>query len=393
MALPYPIVLGLVRCCHLFLSDSDCFNRCDVSRKRGWFILFPLIIFIELYWAHHLYPAVADEKIVLEPPALAKSIIDRDSRIISLYHENSPLVTANWHCNWSQPDHGDYPLLKDTLPMYAGLIHKLHLMTFNEWSPLHYSNYMLYAANAPELGTKLLKNFNVKYVVTPYKYELFGGSSIFRDANIEVKEVQGISRSNGFDFRIPNFTHMAASKCMLALLSRQPGTSEVLLDGDDPKITDGWALTGRVSIVKKSSHSIILDIDVNQYACLVSSEIFDPGWEAFLDETPTTLFRGDLLFRSYLIPEGTHKLKIQYNPISYRLGLFATLSGILLVMILCLSGYKGRLFSAEQDSYGYPHSPILALVWNLALLAAIGLGFYLKSELWCDNLANWIIWL
>ncbi len=128
-------------------------------RSNRVLFMFPLLIFCELFWAHHDYPSVSDEKMILDHPAVIDAIKERGSRILSLYHEQSPLVDENWHQGWSQK-YGDYPALSSSLPMYSGLIYKIRLLTFDEWSPLHYYNYVLFSIHAPKLENLILRSFN-----------------------------------------------------------------------------------------------------------------------------------------------------------------------------------------------------------------------------------------
>jgi len=71
-------------------------------------------------------------------------------------------------------------------------------------------------------------------------------------------------------------------------------------------------------------------------ALLVVSDLYYPGWKAFVDESECPIFRADYLFRAVLIPPGKHVIKFSYQPLSFTLGivLFAiTICGLLVFFV------------------------------------------------------------
>ncbi|HTC19737.1 MAG TPA: YfhO family protein, partial [bacterium] len=59
---------------------------------------------------------------------------------------------------------------------------------------------------------------------------------------------------------------------------------------------------------------------------LVFDESYAPGWHAWVDGVPKTIFRADGLFMAVTLDAaGEHQLEFRYEPVSFRLGLFISL--------------------------------------------------------------------
>jgi len=66
-------------------------------------------------------------------------------------------------------------------------------------------------------------------------------------------------------------------------------------------------------------------------AWLVLSDTYYPGWVASVDGQPTSVLRGDLLFRVVPVPAGEHDVEFHFEPASVKLGLLISLVALLLV--------------------------------------------------------------
>jgi hypothetical protein len=53
---------------------------------------------------------------------------------------------------------------------------------------------------------------------------------------------------------------------------------------------------------------------------MVVSDVYYPGWQAFVDGTPVPIFRADFLFRAILVPAGQHHIQFKYQPASFVAG-------------------------------------------------------------------------
>jgi hypothetical protein len=79
--------------------------------------------------------------------------------------------------------------------------------------------------------------------------------------------------------------------------------------------------------------SIVLEIDSPWPGYLLLSEMFYPGWKAFVDRKPISILRGDYLFRAIQVPQGKHEIRFVFAPLSIRLGIGLTLLTVLAVLL------------------------------------------------------------
>ena len=70
-------------------------------------------------------------------------------------------------------------------------------------------------------------------------------------------------------------------------------------------------------------------------AYLVVADTYHPGWRARLDGQSVPIFPADLLFRAVSVPAGAHTVELEYEPASFRLGVWlAAVGGVLALAML-----------------------------------------------------------
>jgi hypothetical protein len=99
-------------------------------------------------------------------------------------------------------------------------------------------------------------------------------------------------------------------------------------------------------------HKLNFDVNTDKQAFLTVSEIYYPaGWNAYLDGKPTTIYPTDYVLRGVVIPAGSHKLEMRFEPKTYFLSLKLSLIGLCLALLLTLIGaiqwirrnYRGQI--------------------------------------------------
>ena len=86
------------------------------------------------------------------------------------------------------------------------------------------------------------------------------------------------------------------------------------------------------SIVGYGPNEILIDVNTPTTGVLVLSEVYYPGWRAWVDDRPVDVLRADFLFRAMELPAGAHRIRLLYDPDSLKIGvgLFAlTLAGLI----------------------------------------------------------------
>jgi hypothetical protein len=76
----------------------------------------------------------------------------------------------------------------------------------------------------------------------------------------------------------------------------------------------GGAGVDGVKVVGYEPNSVELEVSSRGAGLLVGSETHYPGWEAWVDEAPTEIHRVDLALRGVVVPEGTHRVRMEFRP-------------------------------------------------------------------------------
>ncbi len=89
-------------------------------------------------------------------------------------------------------------------------------------------------------------------------------------------------------------------------------------------LESGNALTGSArgdaKIVGYGPNEILLDVNTSDAGVLVLSEIFYPGWRAWVDDREVEVLRANYLFRAIPVPAGAHRVRLLYDPLSLKIG-------------------------------------------------------------------------
>jgi hypothetical protein len=67
---------------------------------------------------------------------------------------------------------------------------------------------------------------------------------------------------------------------------------------------------------------------------LVVSEVFYPGWQAFVNDSFTPIYRVDGLLRGVVVPDGTSVVRFHYRPLSVRIGAALSILAALGTLVL-----------------------------------------------------------
>lgn len=87
------------------------------------------------------------------------------------------------------------------------------------------------------------------------------------------------------------------------------------------------------TIVKYLQSQVEIEANMANPGFVVLSDIWYPGWKAYLDDKPVKLYRANYTFRAIEVPKGLHKVRFSYEPISFRLGSWLSLVTILALIL------------------------------------------------------------
>jgi len=76
-----------------------------------------------------------------------------------------------------------------------------------------------------------------------------------------------------------------------------------------------------VSIVNYQPNEILLDVTVAAPGYLVLSEVYYPGWRAYVDGREEVIWRANYTFRAIHLEPGSHRVRFLFAPLAWKVGL------------------------------------------------------------------------
>lgn len=116
------------------------------------------------------------------------------------------------------------------------------------------------------------------------------------------------------------------------ILEEEPEVSAEDLSQGSPE----ESLTDSVEFLEYTNNEETLRVKSNSDKILFISETLYPGWKAFLDGQEAKIHRANYVFKGVFIPRGEHQLRMVYDPLSFKVGSWLSLSGILICAFLLL---------------------------------------------------------
>ena len=104
-----------------------------------------------------------------------------------------------------------------------------------------------------------------------------------------------------------------------------------------------------VNIVSYKTNNVLIETSNYDASILILTDVYYPGWKAFIDGTETKIYRADGLVRAVFVPEGDHTIEFVYLPESYTIGITISLiTALILVAIYFVSRNKYRRLKIEK---------------------------------------------
>lgn len=96
---------------------------------------------------------------------------------------------------------------------------------------------------------------------------------------------------------------------------------------------------GTARVVHHGNSQVVIKTESAQDGILVLSDAWFPGWQASIDGAITDIFPAYYAFRGVYLPAGQHEVVFEYNPLSFKIGLWISclsLMGSAFLVILLL---------------------------------------------------------
>lgn len=117
---------------------------------------------------------------------------------------------------------------------------------------------------------------------------------------------------------------------------------EAFHDEPPPHALPGKNTKGKARIVSYRPDQIVLVTDSSGPGYLFLSEMFYPGWKAFVDDQPKRILRGNYLFRVLELPQGHHVVRFVFDPLSIKLGISLTILTLIMFINIIIFRFRKR---------------------------------------------------
>ncbi len=106
------------------------------------------------------------------------------------------------------------------------------------------------------------------------------------------------------------------------------------VNSGQPAVNSGQSAA---KVIGYSPNEIVLDVNAPSAGVLVLSEVYYPGWRAWVDDREVDVLRADSLFRAVELSAGAHRVRLLYDPASFKIGV-----GLFAVTVLALTAWGVR---------------------------------------------------
>lgn len=91
-----------------------------------------------------------------------------------------------------------------------------------------------------------------------------------------------------------------------------------------------------------SNNSLIYDVDSESSGILVTTELYYPGWQVFVNGEQRTLLKVDGTNRGVIVPSGTSTVEFRFRPVGYQAGITLQFLAIATVVFTEIRHYRKR---------------------------------------------------
>ncbi|HET7378298.1 MAG TPA: YfhO family protein, partial [Anaerolineae bacterium] len=210
------------------------------------------------------------------------------------------------------------------------------------FNPLSLANYETYRGGMGNRGSALYNFLGVKYVLAP-KGDPPGDTSfvlVFNaDPAIDVYlNTRALPRVQLLDRAIVVASGEDAWQAI-----HQPDfdpSKEVVIQGGEQLPGGADQLRVRsIAFGKISNDRVEINFETSSPAYLVISTVYYPGWVATLDDRATEIYPADFAFQAINVPPGSHRVVLQFDPLSLKIGLIVSGVTLLVLVFLGLKAY------------------------------------------------------
>ena len=182
-----------------------------------------------------------------------------------------------------------------------------------------------------EKGMPILNLINARYVlsakalaVSGLKQENFGPLFLYRNENALERAFVVASAQ-----MIPNASAVLDS---MHAASFDPSETVLLDKAPAENVTDGKRAPAWISLYQDR----LIKLDATGPGWLVVTNLYYPGWHAWVDGRETKIYCGDYVFQTLPLSTGNHTVELRFSSSSFNRGLLLTILSIAVVLLLLM---------------------------------------------------------
>ncbi len=307
------------------------------------------VLSLDLLLAAWGFNAAADPRLgEFTPPSVEFLLADDEAyRVMSFNAGGEKTFNSNVGMYYGLDDIRGYDsIIPRQYADFMGLIEEQGELIYNRIAPLY---------DYDSLDSPLLDLLNVKYVLTTQHIPNPGYTLVY-DGEV------GIYRNDDYlprAFVVHEAEVIEDEKALLASVGALDPRERVLLSERPPEEYLASAPPGQAEpeaaaqVTEYGINQVVVDVELRRAGWLVLSDSYFPGWKAFLQlddgsERELDIYRADYNFRAVHLEPGPNVVRFRYSPMSFKLGVYATFMG--LVVVLSVAGFWlwGRLYREEE---------------------------------------------
>jgi len=93
------------------------------------------------------------------------------------------------------------------------------------------------------------------------------------------------------------------------------------------------ATTYSVRDFDQGPNHVHFTVELDGHALVTLTDLYFPGWFASVDDEPAKVWKTNAMFRGVDVGPGVHRVRLDYRPLSLKLGAAAALVGLALAAV------------------------------------------------------------
>jgi hypothetical protein len=243
---------------------------------------------------------------------------------------------------------------QEMLAMSWGMVHGVEdINGFNSLQTRRYTDYVfgprtndvsygyLFDTSLLRSDSPILSSLNVRYVVVPTAVRIDPGPhlrQVFEGMHLRVLENTQVYPRAYFAERVWSEMNPRAVLRQVTAAGFDGRRNALVEANDAPSVQQPSTTPAVADATRLSPTELRVTTSTAERRFLVVSEMYFPGWRAYVDGVPTPIFRTNYVFRGVTVPAGQHVVKFVYRPTSVLAG--AAVSAFALIGIGALI-YRG----------------------------------------------------